>query len=143
LVSLHEIILRAVKYQRPNRLSRLLSGHNSDKEQSCSLSAFTWNIIFIIGNYSGNPVCRLARQSFLNSPSATQIDSSPPKLSEASIETSDEPAPRTNDHGQRDKLEWYGTWETQTKKHESRKAAKLLLEPIHSLSVNQKIPTRR
>jgi len=31
----------------------------------------------------------------VSNPSATQIDSSPPKLSEASIETSDEPAPRT------------------------------------------------
>jgi hypothetical protein len=47
----------------------------------------------------------------VSNPSATQIDSSPPKLSEASIETSDEPAPRTNDHGRRDKLEWYGAWE--------------------------------
>ncbi len=43
--------------------------------------------------------------------SATQIDPLPPKPSEAPTDTDDEFTPKPSSHRQRDRLEWYGTWE--------------------------------
>ena len=39
-------------------------GHNPDKERSSSFSGLTWNIIFIVGNYSGKPKEKRGREIF-------------------------------------------------------------------------------